>query len=67
MEVNPILHRWQCEVNEDPEGFWARAAEKIQWFQKWDRVFELEQPSFRWFIAGQTNSSYNCLDTHENQ
>ncbi len=55
------------EANEDPGAFWARAAEKVPWFQKSDRVFEWGQPSFRWFVGGQTNMSYNCLDHHVNR
>ena len=25
---------------QDPEGFWARAAEDIHWYKKWDRVLD---------------------------
>jgi acetyl-CoA synthetase len=53
-----------CEATDDPEGFWARAAEELPWFRKWDRVFEWTPPTFRWFIGAQTNLCYNCLDYH---
>ncbi len=50
----------------DPEGFWGDAAKKamtdIHWFKPWDKVFEWEYPTFRWFIGGTTNICYNCLD-----
>ncbi|HZU06341.1 MAG TPA: acetate--CoA ligase [Chloroflexota bacterium] len=62
--INPIVRRWQQEAARDPEGFWARAAEQLPWFRRWDRVFEWDPPTFRWFIGGQTNLSYNCLDHH---
>ncbi len=62
--LNPIIQAWKREAEEDPEGFWGRAAERLPWFRKWDRVLELEPPSFRWFVGGQTNISYNCLDHH---
>lgn len=52
------------EATEDPEGFWAQAAEQLPWFRKWDRVFEWTPPTFRWFIGAQTNLCYNCLDYH---
>jgi acetyl-CoA synthetase len=48
----------------DPEGFWARAAEAVPWFRKWDRAFEWTFPTFRWFIGAQTNLAYNALDHH---
>jgi len=62
--INPMVGRLTREATEDPEGFWAQAAEKLPWFQKWDRVFEWTPPTFRWFIGAQTNMCYNCLDYH---
>ncbi|MGH8011852.1 MAG: AMP-binding protein, partial [Candidatus Binataceae bacterium] len=59
---NPIVRRWRDAARDDYEGFWARAADQLHWFRKWDRVLEWERPSFRWFSGGQTNLSYNCLD-----
>ncbi|MGH7917594.1 MAG: AMP-binding protein, partial [Candidatus Binataceae bacterium] len=59
---NPIVRRWRDAAREDYESFWARAAEQLHWFRKWDRVLEWERPSFRWFSGGRTNLSYNCLD-----
>ena len=49
---------------EDPEGFWAEAAEDLHWFRRWDEVFQWEYPNFRWFVGGQTNICYNALDRH---
>ena len=49
---------------EDPEGFWAEAAEGLHWFRRWDEVFQWEYPNFRWFVGGQTNICYNALDVH---
>jgi len=55
----------------DPEGFWAKAAEALPWRRRWDRVFDWdpEHPDergryFRWFIGGETNLGYNCVDRH---
>lgn len=62
--INPIVRRFMREATEDPEGFWAQAAEQLPWFRKWDRVFEWTPPTFRWFIGAQTNLCYNCLDHH---
>src|SRR5919198_180883 len=59
-----LVRAWQREAAADPEGFWARAAQKLPWFRPWDRVFEWDPPTFRWFLGAQTNLSYNCLDRH---
>src|SRR5262245_47754290 len=48
----------------DPEGFWGSLAEELTWFRKWDQVLEWEPPFAKWFVGGQLNASYNCLDRH---
>ena len=62
--INPTVHRWVQNAREAPEEFWASAANELPWFRKWDRVFEWDFPSFRWFPGAQTNLAYNCLDHH---
>jgi acetyl-CoA synthetase len=62
--VNPIVRRWEGEAADDPDGYWSRAADGLPWFRRWDRTFEWEPPTFRWFVGGLTNLSYNCLDHH---
>ena len=62
--VNPITRRWRADATADPEGFWARAADQLPWFRKWDKVFEWDFPTFRWFLGAQTNLSFNCVDRH---
>ena len=52
------------ESVEQPEKFWARAAEELHWFKKWDKVLEWKPPWAKWFVGGQINLSYNCLDRH---
>jgi len=52
---------------DDPEGFWAEMAEQhLHWHRKWDKVLEYDfsVPEVAWFIGGQLNVSYNCLDRH---
>jgi propionyl-CoA synthetase len=49
----------------DPEGFWAEAAEAIEWERRWDRVLDDSRPPFfRWFQGGRLNTCYNALDRH---
>jgi len=52
------------ESVEQPEKFWARAAEELHWFRKWDKVLDWKAPWAKWFVGGQINLSYNCLDRH---
>ena len=49
----------------DPQTFWAELAEQeLHWFQPWHTVLDWQPPFAQWFVGGQTNVSYNCLDRH---
>jgi len=52
------------ESVEQPEKFWARAAQELHWFRNWDKVLEWKAPWAKWFVGGEINLSYNCLDRH---
>lgn len=52
------------KAKRDPEGFWAEAAEILDWFKPWSKVLKWDPPDSRWFIDGKINASYNCLDRH---
>ncbi|MBC8281527.1 MAG: acetyl-coenzyme A synthetase, partial [Chloroflexi bacterium] len=54
------------EALRDPEAFWAKFAEELDWFKKWDTVLDWKPPHAQWFIGGKLNVSYNCLDRHLN-
>ena len=50
---------------QDREAFWAEAAERLSWDQKWDRVLDWDDPPFaKWFVGGRLNAAYNCVDRH---
>jgi len=49
---------------EDPEAFWAGAAEELHWFKRWDKVLDWNLPCAKWFVGGKLNLSYNCVDRH---
>jgi propionyl-CoA synthetase len=52
-------------AQQDPEGFWAAAAEEIHWERRWDRVLDASRPPYyRWFPGGRLNTCYNALDVH---
>jgi acetyl-CoA synthetase len=49
----------------DPQAWWAAQAGELDWFQKWTRVLDDDDPPFyKWFTGGTLNVSYNCLDRH---
>ncbi|HYN35565.1 MAG TPA: acetate--CoA ligase, partial [Actinomycetota bacterium] len=48
----------------DPDAWWASQAERLHWFEKWDKVLEWDPPHHKWFTGGKLNISYNCLDRH---
>ena len=52
----------------DPDGFWAEAAEQLDWENRWDRVCvdDFANAKHEWFVSGKLNVSYNCLDRHLN-
>jgi acetyl-CoA synthetase len=48
-----------------PEKFWAKQAKnELIWFKPWKKVLEWKEPFAKWFVGGQLNASYNCLDRH---
>jgi acetyl-CoA synthetase len=53
---------------EDPDGFWADAAQRITWMAPFSNVknasFAPGEVSIRWFEDGRLNVSANCLDRH---
>jgi len=53
-----------AEAAANPAAFWAKQAQELSWFRKWDAVLEWNEPFAKWFVGGKTNISYNCLDRH---
>ena len=54
------------ESIEDPEGFWDKQADRLDWFKKWDRTLDWDynKAYIRWYEGGKLNVSHNCLDRH---
>ncbi|WP_269931336.1 propionyl-CoA synthetase [Aminobacter sp. HY435] len=49
----------------NPEGFWAKAAEAIDWFKPWNKVFDADLGVYgQWFSGAECNTCYNALDRH---
>jgi acetyl-CoA synthetase len=56
--------RLASEARDAPEDFWARMADELDWFKKWETVLKWEPPHAQWFVGGRINISHNCLDRH---
>jgi acetyl-CoA synthetase len=53
------------KARKDYPRFWADFASELHWFKKWDKVLDDSgKPFYKWFVGGETNISYNCLDRH---
>ncbi|MEX2366578.1 MAG: acetyl-coenzyme A synthetase N-terminal domain-containing protein, partial [Pseudohongiellaceae bacterium] len=52
---------------ERPEEFWnQKANELLTWFKPWEKLSEsdMTRGEAKWFIGGQLNACYNCVDRH---
>jgi acetyl-CoA synthetase len=58
------LERLRAEASKEPGKFWARMAEELYWFKRWDAVLKWNLPHAQWFAGGKINISHNCLDRH---
>lgn len=53
---------------DNPQEFWSKAAEAIDWDKKWDSVLnESNPPFYKWFQGGMLNTCYNAIDRHVEQ
>ncbi|WP_062353611.1 acetate--CoA ligase [Pseudoxanthomonas mexicana] len=56
---------YQASID-DPEAFWGKAAERLDWFRKPTQIkdvnYALDDFRIRWFADGELNASVNCLD-----
>jgi acetyl-CoA synthetase len=64
MSSEADYERLRAKAKADPEAFWADIARELHWFKPWDKVLEWNTPWVKWFLGGQINLSYNCLDRH---
>jgi propionyl-CoA synthetase len=58
---------WQVyeEWRADPQAFWAKAAEEIDWIRKPSRIFDPQAGVYgRWFPDATCNMCFNALDRH---
>ncbi|MEV0454764.1 acetate--CoA ligase [Catellatospora methionotrophica] len=54
-----------AEADADRLAFWETQARRLDWARPWDEVLDWTNPPFaKWFVGGQLNVAYNCLDRH---
>ena len=78
-QVGPAEYaRLAAEAEADPVAFWERAAERLQWDERWHTAHTwspsvpttdepgapLTVPEARWFLGGRLNVAVNCVDRH---
>jgi len=53
------------EFEEEWPESWERAADLLSWETEYDQVLDdSDAPFYEWFVGGETNASYNCIDRH---
>ncbi|NHI03694.1 Acetyl-CoA synthetase [Candidatus Nitrosotalea sp. TS] len=52
----------RTRANHDYVKFWEEEANKLHWFEKWNKTLEWNPPFAKWFVNGKLNASYNALD-----
>ena len=56
------LYKESIENNDD---FWNKIAQRITWKKKYEKVKEVnyhDKVSIKWYLKGELNACYNCLD-----
>jgi acetyl-CoA synthetase len=48
----------------DRLGFWATQARRLTWAKDPDEILDWQLPFAKWFVGGQINAAYNCVDRH---
>ncbi len=53
------------EAADDRLAFWETQARRLEWTKPWDQVLDWSNPPFaKWFVGGELNVAWNCLDRH---
>jgi acetyl-CoA synthetase len=64
-----VLKNWDDlakSAAENLEEFWAREAEELEWYRKWEKVLDdSDKPFFKWYTGAKTNIVLNAVDRHQ--
>jgi acetyl-CoA synthetase len=54
-----------AQASADRLAFWEEQARRLDWSTGWKQVLDWSNPPFaKWFVGGELNIAYNCLDRH---
>ncbi|GAA3407550.1 acetate--CoA ligase [Streptosporangium vulgare] len=53
-----------AEAERDRLAFWERQADRLAWSKRWNTTLEWNPPFAKWFVGGELNIAYNCVDRH---
>ncbi|OUC99558.1 acetate--CoA ligase [Streptosporangium minutum] len=53
-----------AEAEQDRLAFWEKQADRLSWSKRWDTTLEWNPPFAKWFVGGELNIAYNCVDRH---
>ena len=60
--------RQYAESVRDPDGFWGRIAQRLDWFKPPSKIsnvsYDLGDFRIKWYEDGELNASVSCLDRH---
>ena len=46
-------------------GYYEEFADLLDWYKRWKKTLDTSNPPFwRWFVGGEINACYNCVDRH---
>jgi acetyl-CoA synthetase len=53
------------QAGADRLAYWEEQARRLSWAKPWDQVLDWSNPPFaKWFVGGELNIAYNCVDRH---
>jgi propionyl-CoA synthetase len=63
--TNTTYHEAYRRWERDPQGFWAAAAEDIEWYEPATKVFDATAGVYgHWFVGASCNTCFNAVDRH---
>jgi acetyl-CoA synthetase len=63
-QANVRDKKWYASAQKNPQAFWARQAQALDWFKPWKKILDWKPPFAKWFVGGKLNACYNCVDRH---
>ncbi|GIH90868.1 acetate--CoA ligase [Planobispora siamensis] len=59
-----VTEQAYAEAGADRLAFWEKQAERLDWSKRWDTTLDWNPPFAKWFVGGELNIAYNCVDRH---